>query len=73
VPQHDVKFDVPARPLGRADVTFEVKQNGKLLGKLEVSNGSLVWFPRGKRAGHKMGWSMFDEIMQEKAKRIEKR
>lgn len=71
--KHDVKFDVPARPLGRADVTFEVKQDGKLLGKLAVSNGALVWFRAGKWTGHKMSWARFDDMMQEHAKRVEKR
>ncbi len=44
---HDVEFNVPPRSLGRADVTFNVKKNGAVLGTLTVSNGSLVWFPKG--------------------------
>jgi hypothetical protein len=42
-------------------------------GKLAISNGSLVWFPRGTKKGLKMGWKKFDEVMQENAGRTERR
>jgi hypothetical protein len=66
---HDVTFEVPQRPLGKADVAFRVKEKGKTLGTLTVSNGSIVWFPRGTKNGLKMGWARFQTTMQEKAKR----
>ena len=28
--KHDVSFDVPQRPLGKADVTFKIKADGKM-------------------------------------------
>lgn len=71
--QHDVRFEVPRRPLGRADVRFVVKRNGAVLGTLTVSNGSVVWFPKGATYGCKMGWKRFDQLMQEHAIRTEKR
>ena len=71
--KHEVAFDVPQRPLGRADIEFTVKADGSLLGTLTVSNGSLVWFPKGTTYGCKMGWSKFDKLMQEEATRQEKR
>ncbi|BBO16850.1 conserved hypothetical protein [Candidatus Brocadia pituitae] len=58
--KHDVIFNIPQRPLGKADVEFQVKQDGIVLGKLAVSNGSLVWFPKKTSYGYKMGWSNFD-------------
>ena len=70
---HDVIVDMPPRPLKRQDVTFKVKQDSVLLGTLEVSNGSVVWFPRGASYGCKMGWEKFDEMMQKEAVRFEKR
>ena len=53
---HDVSFEVPQRPLGRADVKFRVKRDKMVLGTLEISKGSVVWFPKStsygcKRAG----------------------
>lgn len=71
--KHDVSFELPRRQLGKADATFRIKANGSMLGTLTVSNGSVVWFPRGRSYGCKMGWARFDEIMQEHARREEKR
>lgn len=70
---HEVEFTVPTRPLGRADLEFAVNKNGKLLGTLTVSNGSLVWFPRSTTNGHKIGWAKFDRLMKEQTTRIERR
>ncbi len=71
--KHNVSFSIPQRDLGRADVEFLVKQDGSVLGTLAVSNGSLVWFPKGASYGCKMGWTKFNENMQRLAKRFEKR
>jgi len=73
VAKHDVRFEIPARSLGRADATFLVKQDGAVLGTMTVSNGSVVWFPKGRSYGCKVGWQRFDELMQEHAIRTEKR
>ena len=39
----------------------------------QVSNGSVVWFPKGTTYGLKVGWAKFDEIMKDKATKFEKR
>ena len=70
---HDVKFSIPKRTLGKADVEFDVYRDGKKHGTLKISKGSLVWFPTGTSYGHKIGWKKFDEFMQEKATRFEAR
>lgn len=62
---NDVEFSVPHRKLGRSDIEFLVKRNGSVLGTLKVSNGSLVWFPRKTKVGHRMGWVKFDKIMKD--------
>lgn len=71
--KHDVAFNVPQRSLGKTDIDFGIKIDGDLFGKLAVSNGSVVWFPRGSKNGLKLGWKRFDEIMQENAGRRERR
>lgn len=71
--KHDVTVDMPPRPLKREDVSFQVRQDGKLLGTLKVSNGSIVWFSRGASYGCKMGWAKLDATMHEHATRVEKR
>ncbi len=69
---HEVTFDIPTRDLGKADIHFSVKVNGAKLGKLEVSKGSLVWYPRDTTYGHKINWSGFDAVAKA-WKRYEKR
>jgi hypothetical protein len=60
--EHKVYFDLPTRELGKADVHFTVKKDGAVLGKLEVSKGALVWYPKNARRGHKVGWTRFHEF-----------
>jgi hypothetical protein len=70
--KHAVSFSVPTRDLGKADIDFMVKVDGKAFGKLEVSKGSVVWYPQNTTWGHKASWSRFDQLMRE-ARRTEKR
>jgi len=70
---YNVRFEIPARKLGRADVTFIVKRNQSVLGTLGVSRGSVVWYPRGTNWGHKATWAEFSVVMKEHAKRFERR
>lgn len=71
--KHDVSFNIPQRALGKADVEFQVKRDGNILGTLTVSNGSIVWFPKGTTYGYKMGWTQFDKLMQQSLSHVEKR
>ena len=61
--QHEVSFDLPTRDLGKSDVHFTIMGDGAMLGKLEVSKGTLVWYPSGTTYGHKINWSQFGEMM----------
>lgn len=67
--KHDVIVDMPPRPLQREDVTFKVKTDGSTFGTLNISNGSIVWFPAGTTYGCKMSWAELDAVMQESATR----
>lgn len=71
--KHDVSFSIPQRSLGKADVEFVIKRDGAVLGTLAVSNGSVVWFPKGTTYGLKVGWKKFGEMMQGNASRFERR
>jgi hypothetical protein len=70
---HKVQFSIPTRDLGRADIRFKVRRNGSTLGTLEVSRGSVVWFPRDASYGRKVGWRAFDALMKDAGTRWEKR
>ena len=70
---HKVKMTLPPREIKRADATFSVERDGKKFGTLEISNGSIVWFPPYTQDGLKMSWKKFSELMEEHATRVEKR
>jgi hypothetical protein len=61
--QHEVTFDVPKCDLRKTDIHFFVKSDGEPLGKLEVSKGALVWYPKGAKTGHKITWNQFAQVM----------
>jgi hypothetical protein len=65
---HYVSFSIPERQLGRADVEFAVKRDGKAFGRLKVSNGAVVWVPKEKTYGFIVAWVKFDEFMQKNGK-----
>ena len=66
--QHDVKFTVPERPLGKADIEFEVKRDGKKFGTLKISKGSLVWVTADHTYGYKLSWTDFDDLARNHGK-----
>ncbi len=61
---HNVKFQIPQRDLGRADVTFAVNDGPSKLGTLKISKGSLVWVPRDHSYGRKLSWKAFGCLME---------
>ena len=68
---HTVKFEIPRRELGRANIEFLVYRNGTAFGRLLISKGAIVWRRKGKsRRGRKIGWARFDRLMQEKARSV---
>ena len=60
---HKVRFSVPERQLGKADLKFKVIRNNETFGTLKISNGSIVWVQKNKGYGHSVGWVKFDELM----------
>lgn len=65
---HDVKFSIPKQELRKADIEFTIKKDGKTFGTMKVSKGSIVWFPKDKTYGHKIGWRDFHEFMEKQPK-----
>ena len=65
--EHSVRFTVPFRDLGRADVIFKVYadtgEGEGLLGTLLVSHGAIEWRSHRKQKKVKKNWSDFDRLM----------
>ena len=72
---HKVMMDLPPGnvEIKHADVKFKVRRDGKLFGTLEISKGSIVWYPAGKKFGRKMNWRKFSKMMEDNATRFETR
>jgi len=70
--KHKVTFSIPSKELKKADIIFRIYNDNGLLGTLEISNGSLVWFPKGNKIGHKAYWHQFNKFMIDK-RQIEKK
>jgi hypothetical protein len=68
-----VRFGIPIRDLGKADVEFYVWNGGARVGTLKVSKGAVVWFSRKKQRGRKIGWKQFSELMESHGRRRERR
>lgn len=69
MPRHDVRFTIPERTLGNADIEFTVYSDDERLGLLEVSKGALVWRPANKKRPYVLGWAAFDRVMREQGRR----
>jgi hypothetical protein len=69
MPRHDVRFTVPERRLGNADIEFAVYSDGERLGQLSVSKGAVVWRHANAKRGHVMAWHTFDRVMREQGRR----
>ncbi len=65
MPKHEVKLWIDHEiPIGKVDVQFPVTMDGKALGRLQVSTGSVDWLPSPKsKTGYWLTWSEFAEIM----------
>ncbi len=72
MPRHEVQFDVPWRPLERADVVFTVRVDGQALGELHVSKGALDWKPRYQQHYRRLTWSQFDQLAQREGNRVDR-
>jgi len=55
--------------IGRVDIKVPVRSNGKYLGSLHISRGSIDWVVgRATTYGHhSLSWEKFDELMRAEA------
>ena len=47
--KHKVSFSIPPRLLGKSDLIFVIKKNKNKFGTLRISQGGVVWVPKGKK------------------------
>lgn len=68
---NQVRFTIPERAIGKADIEFKVKQGGKLLGTLKISKGNLEWaVPHGRggdASNYNVKWEDVGGMMKAKS------
>ena len=61
---HIVKMSLPEGLVVNSDVEFTVSSDGKKLGEVHLSRGTIDWRPAGaKKAEYRLKWERFAEIM----------
>ncbi len=68
-----VDIDVRKMEVRKKDIVFTVKQNDVKFGELRLLQGAVVWRGSHDQIGRKMGWTRFDQMMQEEVRRAERR
>ena len=62
---HKVIMRQPNHLEVNVDIEFIIKENGRKIGELHVSKGSIEWLPSNGRYKRRMRWSKFAELMNE--------
>ena len=68
MPKHEVEMTLPPRKIERAKIEFAVKVDGAPLGRLKLSNGTVLWVDAFDTHGYEMKWSEFAKLMIENGK-----
>lgn len=66
--EHDIFLAVPRHDVQYADVTFEIRSDGELLGILGISRGTLAWTPSRARETRHVDWEQLTPISEDWAR-----
>ncbi len=62
---HKVTMRQPTEIEVNTDVEFVIRENGRKIGELHVSKGSIELLPSNGRYKRRMRWSKFAELMRD--------
>lgn len=66
---HSIEMQIPKTQVIKTDVEFIIKKDGKLLGRLNISQGNLEWIPSGNSVKkYRLRWGALDTIMRKYGK-----
>jgi hypothetical protein len=51
--------------LGKKDAVFEIYEDGKKLGTITMSKGSIEWYPKNAKLPYSFSWSEFDKMIKD--------
>ena len=68
MPKHHVTVQFArAISVSSTDVDITVRSDDKLLGRVQISTGSIDWFPSpNKKVRYELSWERFAELMLER-------
>lgn len=61
--KHDIEVGLPAHRVINTDVSIIVKSDGKQLGELLISKGTIDWRPSKRQKQVSMRWETFARLM----------
>jgi hypothetical protein len=62
VAKHDLEMEIPRKVVLNSDVRFVVRSNGKKIGELLVSRGSLAWMPAKSKTEYHVDWDRLADL-----------
>ena len=61
--EHVVRVSQPTREVVNADYSFEIFSDGEKLGTLNISKGTVDWWPRKAQSGVEIRWEDFAKLL----------
>lgn len=65
MPAHEISMELPEPTVVNKDVVIKVKSGGKALGKLQISKGTVDWWPAHSTVNHyKVSWEKLAQLLE---------
>jgi hypothetical protein len=62
--QHEIEVKVPQEIwVENTDLEVKVKSDGRLLGRVHISRGTIDWIPSKAQSRYRLSWERFAELM----------
>ena len=63
MPEHDIEITLPRKALINADATIVIRSDGKKLGEMHLSKGSLDWKSTRRRGVKSIAWERVADML----------
>ena len=63
--KHDIEMEIPRKVVLNSDVRFIVRSDGRKIGELLVSRGSLAWVPKNTKTEYHVSWDRAPDLIRE--------
>ena len=74
MPMHETRLEVHhGITIVNTDIEVEVRADGRRLGTLKISRGSIDWITSPKQIPRRFSWERFAELAEEHGRRVRSR